>query len=126
LNLKKAWFPQKRGETRKIGLVSWCFWPGGEAANPDALHPGKAREHPQGKVYFPLRMFPGFLGPEALKLFVIPARQAELVCFSHLRYFASCESRVLRTLAQVWGRAAPGVIFFAHYLNSFIKHIKQI
>ena len=40
---------------------------------------GKPGNHPQGKVHFPLRMFPGFLGPEALKLFVTPARQAEFV-----------------------------------------------
>ena len=26
-----------------------CFWPGGEAANPDALHPGKARESSVGE-----------------------------------------------------------------------------
>jgi hypothetical protein len=32
------------GETRKMDLVPLCFWPGGEAANPDALHPGKAKE----------------------------------------------------------------------------------
>ena len=25
-------------------LTPLCFWPGGEAANPDALHPGKAWE----------------------------------------------------------------------------------
>ena len=92
-----------------MDLVPLCFWPGGEAANPDALHPGKAWEHPRGKVYFPPRMFPGFLGPEALKLFVTPALQAELVCLSQLRYFADCGSRVLRTLAQAWGRAAPSV-----------------
>ena len=35
--------------TRKFGLVQWCFWPGGEAANPDALHPGKARESSAGE-----------------------------------------------------------------------------
>ena len=56
-----------------------CFWPGGEAASPDALHPGKAWENPEGKVNFPLRIFPSFLGPEALKLSVTPARQAEAV-----------------------------------------------
>ena len=54
---------------------------------------GKPGNHPQGKVYFPPRIFPGFLGPEALKLSVTPARQAELVCFSQLRYFAKCGSR---------------------------------
>ena len=31
-------------KTLKSVLVTLCFWPGGEAANPDALHPGKARE----------------------------------------------------------------------------------
>ena len=38
-------------------------------------------------------MFPGFLGPEAFKLFVTPAQQAKLVCCFQLRYFASCGSR---------------------------------
>ena len=52
---------------------------------------------------FPLRMFPGFLGPEAFKLSVTPARQAELVCFSQQCYFNSFGSRVLRTLVGVWG-----------------------
>ncbi len=70
---------------------------------------GKPGNHPRGKVHFPLRMFPGFLGPEALKLSVTPAHQAELVCLSQLRYFADCGSRVLRTLAQVWGHAALSV-----------------
>ena len=32
-----------------MDLVPWCFWPGGEAANPDALHPGKARESSAGE-----------------------------------------------------------------------------
>ena len=63
-----------------MNLVPLCFWPGGEAASPDALHPGKAWENPEGKVYFPPRIFPSFLGPEALKLSVTPARQAEFVC----------------------------------------------
>ncbi len=40
--------------TRKFDLVLLRFWPGGEDANPDALHPGKARESSEGKVYFPL------------------------------------------------------------------------
>ena len=62
-------------------------------ASPDALHPGKAWENPRGKFTFPYGLFPGFLGPEALKLSVTPARQAELVCLSQLRYFASCGSR---------------------------------
>ena len=69
-----------------MNLVPLCFWPGGEAASPDALHPGKA-----------------------LKLSVSPARLAELVCLSQLRYFASCGSRAVTALAQVWGRAAPSV-----------------
>ena len=33
-----------------------------KAANPDALHPGKAWENPEGKVNFPLGIFPAFLG----------------------------------------------------------------
>ena len=60
-------------------------------------------------MYFPPRMFLGFLGPEALKFSITPARQAELVCLSQLRYFASCGSRAVTALAQVWGRAAPSV-----------------
>ena len=94
-----------------MNLVPLCFWPGGEAANPDALHPGKAWEQSPGKSELFPWDFPGFLGPEALKLFVTPARQAELVCLSQLRYFASCGSRGIIPLAQVWGRAAPSVPF---------------
>ncbi len=97
--------------TRKSDLVSLCFWPGGEAANPDALHPGKPGNNPQGKVYFPPRIFPGFLGPEDLKFFVTPAQQTELVCLFQLCSFASCGSRGIIPLAQVWGRAAPSVPF---------------
>ena len=76
-----------------MNLVPLCFWPGGEAANPDALHPGKAWEQSQGKSSLFPWDFPGFLGPEALKLFVAPAHQAELVRLSQLRYFARCGSR---------------------------------
>ena len=39
-----AWFPLVLEGTRKSDLAPLCFWPGGEAANPDASHPGKARE----------------------------------------------------------------------------------
>ena len=52
---------------------------------------------------FPPRLFPGFLGPEALKLSVTPARQAELVCFSQLRKIAYCGSRGIIPLVGVWG-----------------------
>ena len=45
-----------------MNLVPLCFCPGGEAANPDALHPGKAWENPEGKVNFPLGFFQAFLG----------------------------------------------------------------
>ena len=31
-------------EPLKSEFAAWCFWPGGEAANPDALRPGKAWE----------------------------------------------------------------------------------
>jgi len=37
---------------RKIGLAPWCFWPGGEAASPDASHPGKAKESSVGDNEF--------------------------------------------------------------------------
>ncbi len=47
-----------------MNLVLLCFWPGGEAASPDALHPGKAWENPEGKVYFPPRILP-FRNPNA-------------------------------------------------------------
>ena len=40
---------------------------------------GKPGNNPQGKVHFSPGIFPGFLGPEALKLSVTPARQAEAV-----------------------------------------------
>ena len=81
---------------------------------------GKPGNHPQGKVYFPPRIFPGFLGPEALKLFVTPARQAELVCLFQRCSFASCGSRGIIPLAQVWGRAAPSVPF-ASIVDSELK-----
>ena len=60
-------------------------------------------------MYFPPRMFPGFLGPEALKLSVTPAHQAELVCFPQQCNIASCGSRAVTALARVWGRTAPSV-----------------
>ena len=41
---RSDWFPLLHGGTWKLGFVPLCFWPGGEAANPDALHPGKAKE----------------------------------------------------------------------------------
>ena len=88
------------------GRLTWCRGASGPAAKPPTRMLciwGKPGNHPQGKVYFPLRMFPGFLGPEALKLFVTPAQQAELVCLFQLRYFADCGSRVLSTLVGVWG-----------------------
>jgi len=94
-----------------MNLVPLCFWPGGEAANPDALHPGKARESSEGESSLSPRMFPCFLGPEVLKLFFTPARQAELVCFPQHCNIASCGSRAVTALAQVWGRAAPSVPF---------------
>ena len=46
---KSAWFPLMLGGTWKSGLTPLRFWPGGEAANPDAKHPGKAWEQSQGK-----------------------------------------------------------------------------
>ena len=94
-----------------MNLVPLCFWPGGEAANPDALHPGKAWEQSPGKSELFPWDFPGFLGPEALKLFVTPARQAELVFLFQQRKIAYCGSRAVTALAQVWGRAAPSVPF---------------
>ncbi|MBR0409205.1 MAG: hypothetical protein IJI53_14340, partial [Clostridia bacterium] len=42
-----------------------------------------------GKLAFPCGLFPGFLGPEALKFSVTPARQANVVCLSQRRNFAS-------------------------------------
>ena len=84
LNEKNQYGSRCYGErTRKFDLVPWCFWPGGKAANPDALHPGKAKESSEGESSLSPRMFPGFLGPEALKLFVTPARQAEFVDISN-------------------------------------------
>ena len=47
--IELSWFPQYQKGTRKSGLTSLCFWPGGEAANPDALHPEKARESSVGE-----------------------------------------------------------------------------
>ena len=70
-----------------------CFWPGGEAANPDASHPGKARESSEGESFLSTSDVPGLFGPEALKLFVTPAPQVELVFLSQQRKIASCGSR---------------------------------
>ena len=53
---------------------------------------GKPGKPPGESSLFP-GDFPGFLGPEALKLSVTPAQQAELVCFSHESNIASCRSR---------------------------------
>ncbi len=64
---------------------------------------GKPGNNPQGKASFSLRDFPGFLGPEALKLFVTPAQQAEAVGLSQRRYFARCGSRGIIPLVGVWG-----------------------
>ena len=33
----------------KLEQTTLCFWPGGKAANPDALHPGKVREKSLGE-----------------------------------------------------------------------------
>ena len=66
---------------------AWCrlgFWPGDEDAIPDAKHPGKARKILRGKARSPPGVFPGFLGPEAHKLSVTPAKLAEVVFFSKL------------------------------------------
>ena len=73
------------------------------AANPDAKHPGKPGNNPQGKASFPPRIFPGFLGPEALKLSVTPARQAEIVGYSQRSIIARCGSRAVTALVRVWG-----------------------
>ena len=78
------------------GRLTWCRGASGPAAKPPTRMQsirGKPGNNQQGKVYFPLRIFPGFLGPEALNLFVFPARQAEFVCLFQLCSFASCGSR---------------------------------
>ena len=49
-------------EPMKPSLLALRFWPDGKAANPDAKHPGKARENLRGKVHFPLKIFLAFLG----------------------------------------------------------------
>ena len=61
---------------------------------------GKPGNKPEGESLLSPRVFPGLLGPEALNLSVTPARQAKLVCFFQLRYFASCGSRAVTALAQ--------------------------
>ncbi len=55
---KSAWFPLMLGGTWKSGLTPLRFWPGGEAANPDALHPGKARESSAGESLLSPSDFP--------------------------------------------------------------------
>ena len=53
-----SWFPHKREGTRKPGMAAFGFWPGGEAANPDALHPGKAWEQSAGESLLSPSDFP--------------------------------------------------------------------
>ena len=78
------------------GSQAWYRFASGPAAKPPARmlcirgKPGTIR---RGKLTFPYGLFPGFLGPEALKPSVIPARQAELGCLSQQSYFAGCGSR---------------------------------
>ena len=50
-----------------------------EDAIPDAKHPGKARKILRGKARSPPQDFSCFLGPEAHKLSVTPAKLAEAV-----------------------------------------------
>ena len=108
---KSAWFPLKPGRTRKSGMAPLCFWPGVEAANPDAKHPGKAREESAGESLLSPSDFPGLSWARSPQTFRNPSVSGERCRFSYQRNFASCGSRVLRTLAQVWGRAAPSVSF---------------
>ena len=58
-------------------LLAWRL----KAASPDALHPGKAGEESVGKVYFPLRIFPAFLGQKPTN-FRLPKSQADVAAFS--------------------------------------------
>ncbi len=88
------------------GSRAWCRCASGPAAKPPTRMQsirGKPGNNPQGKASFSLRDFPGFLGPEALKLFVTPAQQAEAVGLSQRRYFARCGSRGIIPLVGVWG-----------------------
>ena len=92
---------RRSGEER--GSLAWCRDASGPAAKPPTRMlciRGKPGNHPRGKVHFPPRMFPVFLGPEALKLFATPARQAELVRLPQLRYFAGCGTRGIIPLVQ--------------------------
>ena len=63
-------------------LVHYASGPASFGRQTDAKHPGKPGNNPKGKVYFPLRIFPGFLGPEALYIFVTPMHQAKIVGLS--------------------------------------------
>ena len=66
------------------------------------------------------------LGSEALKLSFTLTNQAEIVGLSHQYNIISCGSRILRTLAQVWGRAAPLCYILCALPKFLYKHIKQI
>ena len=66
---------------------------------------------------FPLWIFPGFLGPEALKLFVTPAQQAEVVGFPQQLYIAKCGSRGIIPLVGVWGEQPQRILLFGYGIH---------
>ena len=104
-----SWFPLMLGGTRMFRLAALCFWPG-VLRTPARMRSirGKPGNNPQGKRAFPSD-FPGLSWARNPQTIVTPARQADVVGLSQRRNFARYGSRVVTTLAQVWGRGAPSV-----------------
>ena len=104
-----SWFPLMPGGTRIFRLAALCFWPG-VLRTPARMRSirGKPGNNPQGKRAFPSD-FPGLSWARNPHAFVTPARQANVVDSFQRRNFARYGSRVVTTLAQVWGRGAPSV-----------------
>ena len=69
---------------------------------------GKSGKNPKGKFTFPLGLFLAFLGQKPTND-RLPKLMADVAVFYSWSLFAKYGSRVVTTLAQVWGRGAPSV-----------------
>jgi hypothetical protein len=69
------------------------FWPGGGTPPPDAQHPAKSGDHPQGNACIPKGMAPDFIGPEAHYISYPPCQPAETIelSVSFLSFFHVCD-----------------------------------
>jgi hypothetical protein len=66
----------------KTNLQLMGFWPGILWMSARMLvHPGKAKEKPQGKTSFPPGVFLAFCGPEAFYLSCLPATGGRCLSF---------------------------------------------